>query len=106
MASLPEFAAPAPVVREAAPAVRPETEGRTRALLRRLWQGWLSVARKIGAFQSRVILTVFYFVFLGPFALAVRLFSDPLGLGEAPSWQPLPPAGPSETALDRVRQQS
>lgn len=45
-----------------------------------LWRRWLSVARKIGEFQSRAILTIFYFVFVAPFALGIKLFSDPLRL--------------------------
>ncbi|MCB0246825.1 MAG: hypothetical protein KDI07_13685 [Anaerolineae bacterium] len=36
------------------------------------------LARKIGKFQSRILLTFFYFVIVLPFGLAVRLFADPL----------------------------
>ena len=49
-----------------------------QSLPRRLWQGWKRVARKIGDFNARVILTIFYFILLMPFALLVRLFTDPL----------------------------
>jgi hypothetical protein len=48
------------------------------ALLRRLWSHWLVLARKIGQFQSRIILTLFYFVFVTPFGVGVRLLADPL----------------------------
>lgn len=56
--------------------------------MRRLWKGWKRVARKIGDFNARVILTLFYFIFLAPFAIAVRLFTDPLSIKDksAPSW--------------------
>jgi hypothetical protein len=47
-------------------------------LLRKLWSHWLVLARKIGQFQSRIILTLFYFIFVTPFGLGVRLFADPL----------------------------
>ena len=47
-------------------------------MLRHLWERWKVLAHHIGTFQSRVLLTVFYFVILAPFGLAVRLFSDPL----------------------------
>lgn len=47
-------------------------------MLRKLWTHWLVLARKIGQFQSRIILTLFYFVFVTPFGIAVRLFADPL----------------------------
>ncbi len=47
-------------------------------MLRKLWSHWLTLARKIGQFQSRIILTLFYFVFVTPFGLGVRLLADPL----------------------------
>ena len=49
-------------------------------VLRRLWQGWKRIAHKIGDFQARVLLTIFYFVIVAPFGLAVRAFADPLSL--------------------------
>lgn len=48
--------------------------------IRNLWEWWKRVARKIGDFQARIILTIFYFIILGPFALGVRLGSDPLAI--------------------------
>jgi len=48
--------------------------------VRELWAAWKRVARKIGDFQARVLLTIFYFVLLAPFALIVRRTSDPLAL--------------------------
>lgn len=61
-----------------------------RTLLRSLWEWWKPVARKIGDFQARVILLLFYFVILGPFALALRLSSDPLSMrpGAPRGWRP------------------
>jgi len=47
-------------------------------VLRDLWNRWLVLAKKIGKFQSRVVLTVVYFVIVLPFGLGVRLFADPL----------------------------
>ena len=49
-------------------------------MLRRLWERWKRVAHSIGTFQSRVLLTLFYDLILAPFALGVRLLSDPLRL--------------------------
>lgn len=45
-----------------------------------LWEKWKVVARRIGDFQARVLLSIFYFTVLAPFALGVKLFSDPLRL--------------------------
>jgi len=47
--------------------------------LKDLWRWWQKIAKKIGDFQARLILTLFYFVVVLPLGLIVRLFSDPLG---------------------------
>ena len=63
-------------------------------IFKRMWEGWKRIARKIGDFQARVILTIFYFLILAPFTLIVRA-SDPLALGKARQhhgWIPRPPS--------------
>jgi hypothetical protein len=70
-----------------------------------LWRGWIVVARKIGYLQSQLILTLVYFVVIAPFALAVRAFSDPLGLRTPPSGQWVPDDRPSASSLSAVQQQ-
>jgi len=49
-------------------------------LLRAAWAAWKVIGRKVGDFQARLLLSLFYYLVLGPFALGVRMFSDPLGL--------------------------
>lgn len=49
-----------------------------QGFFRRLWEGWKKIARKIGDFNARVILTLFYFILLCPFALVLKMFTDPL----------------------------
>ena len=52
---------------------------------------WTRIATTIGDFQSRLILTIFYFFVMGPVALCMRIFSDPLQL-KLPSrvaWSPV-----------------
>lgn len=70
-----------------------------------LWQRWKRVARKIADFQARLLLTVFYFVFLCPFALLVKWFSDPLMLknNQPPQWGN--PRSESDPYLDRASRQ-
>ncbi len=70
-----------------------------------LWAAWKRVARKIGDFQARVLLTIFYFVLLAPFALIVRRTSDPLAVkpGTPRGWGVR--QGPSEYTLDMARKQ-
>lgn len=45
-----------------------------------MWARWKVVAHVIGNFQARVLLTLFYFAIVPPFALVVKLAKDPLGL--------------------------
>ena len=47
---------------------------------RRAWAGWKRIATVVGDFQARVVLSLFYFVIVLPFGLAVRIFADPLGI--------------------------
>ncbi len=51
------------------------------AIIRSSWKGLGARAREIGDFQSRFLLTLFYFTLLVPFALLARVFGDPLRLG-------------------------
>jgi len=54
-------------------------------VITRAWEWWKRTARKVGNFQARVLLTIFYTVLMLPFALAVRLFSDPLRIKRRPT---------------------
>jgi len=47
-------------------------------LVRRLWRKWKHFGHRMGNFQSRILLSFFFFIIVSPFALAVKWFSDPL----------------------------
>jgi hypothetical protein len=47
---------------------------------RKLWERWKQIAKTIGDFQARLILSVVYFIIVGPFALILRWVADPLSL--------------------------
>jgi hypothetical protein len=49
-----------------------------KSVLRRLWEGWKRIGRKIGDFQARVLLTLIYAIVVLPFGLIVTLLGDPL----------------------------
>ncbi|PIX47670.1 MAG: hypothetical protein COZ57_07715 [Armatimonadetes bacterium CG_4_8_14_3_um_filter_66_20] len=49
-------------------------------MLLQLWTGWKKVIAIVGAFQSRVLLSLFYFLLLMPYAIAAKCLSDPLRL--------------------------
>ncbi|MGE5304040.1 MAG: hypothetical protein ACM3TN_12055 [Alphaproteobacteria bacterium] len=74
-------------------------------MIKRLWERWKIVAKKIGDFQARVILSILYFIVIGPFALIVRWGADPLSLktGAQPSWRPKAEA--KEPAIKRALNQ-
>jgi len=73
--------------------------------LKAIWTSWKIIGRKIGDFQARMFLAVFYFVILAPFALAVRWGSDPLAVkpGRAQEWQPR--IDEEGAPMDRARRQ-
>ncbi len=54
-------------------------------MLRRLWEFQKRLARRVGTFQARVLLTIFYAVLVLPFGLAVRWLSDPLRVKRRPT---------------------
>ena len=55
-----------------------DASAQKQGFFRRLWEGWKKIAQIIGDFNARVILTLFYFILLCPFALMLKLFTDPL----------------------------
>jgi hypothetical protein len=62
--------------------VSKELKAIKRNLLGRLWQSWSGFAKRLGDFQNRIILSLFFFTLVMPIALAVRSFSDPLRIKE------------------------
>jgi len=74
-------------------------------LFRRAWHGWKRFGRRLGDIQARVLLTTFYFTIVAPFALAIRVFGDPLALKpSAPrGWRTVRPS--TEEAAVRARRQ-
>jgi hypothetical protein len=73
--------------------------------LRRFRTAATRVGKKVADFQARVLLTVFYFIVFAPFAIAVRLASDPLGIKARgrQGWQAMREA--AGTAMDRATKQ-
>lgn len=47
---------------------------------KKLWYSWKDFTQRMGSFQSRIILSLFFFILVSPFALAVKAFSDPLNI--------------------------
>ncbi len=74
-------------------------------MLARLWAQWKRFAQKLGDLQARLILTLIYFLVLGPFGLIVSGLRDPLKVKRPPQtsiWLPRPPESGS---LENARRQ-
>jgi hypothetical protein len=56
-----------------------------REALSNAWKTWTLIASKIANVQARILLMVFYFLALLPFALFVRLLGDPLRVRKRPA---------------------
>lgn len=77
-----------------------------RSRLGRLAAAWRRVARRVGDFQARLLLTIVYFLVVAPFAVAVRWLTDPLAIkARSPrGWRARPPDAASP--LEGARRQS
>jgi hypothetical protein len=75
------------------------------AAARALWRWWTRVARRIGDVQARILLSLFYYVILGPFALILRR-GDPLAIrpGAPRGWRRRDVA--ARPVADQARRQS
>ena len=52
-----------------------------------IWAVWTRAMHAVGDFQARVLLTLLYGIFVLPFGLAARMFSDTLRIKHPPtSW--------------------
>lgn len=63
----------------------------SKNFLKKAWKRWKEFSKRMGSFQSRVILSLFFFLLASPFALAVKIFFDPLKIkprGEKSYWHP------------------
>ena len=70
---------------------------------RRAWNRWKIIGEAYGDFQARLFAVLFYFTIFAPFALAVRLFSDPLLIRKPPTrWLDRAPVG---ATLEEARRQ-
>lgn len=72
-------------------------------LIRTAWDRWKIIGEVYGDFQGRLFAVLFYCTIFVPFAVGVRLFSDPLHLRHAPRrWLD---RAPVVSTLDEARKQ-
>lgn len=69
---------------------------------RRLWKAWIIVGHKIGTFNSRVILTLFYVLIMIPYSLVMFPFADLMRMKSRQTW--IKRETRDKTLADAVRQ--
>jgi len=73
--------------------------------VKKLWRAYQDFFIRVGAFQSGIVLSIIFFILISPFALGVKIFSDPLRLkhqDEESNWLPRISAKPD---LEQSRRQ-
>ncbi len=71
---------------------------------KKFWSEWKITSRYIGEFQSRLLLSLFYFTFLVPFGLLARLFDRSLDLRfHQPKQTGWVKRSPAQDSLDEAR---
>lgn len=75
------------------------------SLPHRIWQSWGNISGRMGNFQSRIILSLFFFILVLPFALIAKLLSDPLRIRYQESQSHWLTKLGTETSLERFRRQ-
>lgn len=73
-------------------------------MIRKIWEAWKRIAKKIGDFNSRLILTLFYFIFVAPISILVKI-KDPLGIKKQKTQNWIPKQEPEGTAMDQALRQ-
>lgn len=72
-----------------------------------IWQKWKIIAHTIGRFQTRLLVTLFYFLIISPVGLIMKLFGwDPLNskrskANAGTNWQTIKNGEPDLESLKR-----
>ncbi len=71
---------------------------------RAVWAHWMKMGHAIGVVQTRILMVLFYFVFVLPLGVALRLRGDPLHLKprKQGNWTP---HDHQDQSLDNARRQ-
>lgn len=73
--------------------------------VKRLWLKWNLFALRMGGFQSRIFLAIFFFLVVSPFAFMVKIFSDPLRIKDRNSGTRWVERIESKVNLESIRRQ-
>lgn len=73
--------------------------------IRILTSQWRILAQRVGTFQSRMLLSLFYFLIIPPFAAIIKVFSDPFRSKDRLATQWHPKQAPQQDPLQAARRQ-
>lgn len=83
-----------------------ETEYPSSGIFKRLWHRWTGFSKRMGSFQSRVMLSFFFFVIVSPAAVLIKVLGDPLSIKRKKSMDTYWLAKtPSSTEIEDYRRQ-
>jgi len=60
-----------------------DTEEVPSTFFKRVWHRWRSFSKRMGSFQSRILLSLFFFIVVSPAAVFIRALGDPLRIKKA-----------------------
>jgi hypothetical protein len=72
---------------------------------KRLWEGWKALSIRLGNYQSRILLALFFFPVVIPFGIIVRLFHDPFRRKVHPVDSRWTPCSKSNHDLESIQRQ-
>jgi hypothetical protein len=72
---------------------------------KRIWTYFSAFSQRIGNYQSRMLLALFYFVIVFPFGIGVRLISNPLRIRRRPDRSSWVARERTDTNLESARSQ-
>jgi hypothetical protein len=83
-----------------------EAEELPSNIVKRLWHRWMRFSKRMGSFQSRVMLSFFFFLLISPVALIIRTLGDPLKIkGKKTMSSYWSAKTPGSTEIDDYRRQ-
>ena len=83
-----------------------ETKYPSSGIFKKLWHRWTEFSKKMGSFQSRVMLSFFFFIIVSPVAVLIKLFGDPLSIKRKKAMDTYWSAKmPSSTEIEDYRRQ-
>ena len=83
-----------------------ETMYASSGIFKKVWHRWTGFSKRMGSFQSRIMLSFFFFIIISPAALIIRVLGDPLQIKKKKTMDTYWLAkAPSSTEIEDYRRQ-